>query len=215
MRVSVTADGRLVTRGAGQAQTWTPDGPLGRMTSVDGAQTSAFAMEDGDAVRWFAPSGAVAFDRLGPVSQVPVLAALAALTALVSLATLFGQFTRDPRESRQTAAQSRASLLQTTVAVLWLIVFAAFCVWVIRIRDVTGLMYHWPGAGLLIASSCALVAALLTLLTLLMLPMAWRGGRRLDSWSSWRKLGYSCTALIFTAFSVVLGLWGALEPWSR
>jgi hypothetical protein len=43
----------------------------------------------------------------------------------------------------------------------------------------------------------------------------WRGGRRLDSWSAGRKLRFTFTTLVFVGFCVVLGLWGALEPWSR
>jgi hypothetical protein len=35
-----------------------------------------------------------------------------------------------------------------------------------------------------------------------------------ESWTGWRKLRFSVTALVFLAFGVVLGLWGALEPWS-
>ena len=42
----------------------------------------------------------------------------------------------------------------------------------------------------------------------------WRGGRRVDSWTPGRKLRFTITALIFTAFSVDLAYWGALTPWS-
>jgi CubicO group peptidase (beta-lactamase class C family) len=215
MRVSVTPDGRLLTKGARQTQTWTAAGAPGRLQAVEGPQVSAFALDGGQATRWFAPSGAEAFDRIGWFVQAPTLAALAVLTALASIATLLGQFTRDRRESRQTAAQSRANLLQTTVAVLWLIVFVAFGVWSVHALDPGQLMYHWPGPGLLVASACAFVAAILTALTVLLAPLTWRGGRRLDSWSGWRKLSFTFTTLVFATFSVVLGLWGALEPWSR
>ena len=75
-------------------------------------------------------------------------------------------------------------------------------------------MYNWPGPFLLVASACALVAALLTGLTLLMAPAVWRGGRRVDSWTAWRKLRFTITTLVFAAFSLILALWGALEPWS-
>lgn len=215
LKIRVTPDGRLLTRGAGQTQTWTAAGAPDLLAATQGPQVSAFAMADGQAQRWFAPSGATAFDRIGPAFQIPTLAGLAALTALASLATLFGQFTRDPREFRQTGSQARASLLQTTVAVLWLIVFGAFGLWLVGVRDIERLMYHWPGGLLLVASTCAFVAAVLTALTLVMTPMIWRGGRRLDSWSGWRKLQFTTTTALFAAFSVILGLWGALEPWSR
>ena len=71
-----------------------------------------------------------------------------------------------------------------------------------------------PGASLVIASACALVAAALTVASLVILPAIWRGGRRVDSWTQLRKAAFSLTVLVYTAFSVVLGLWGALSPWS-
>jgi len=215
VQVSVTPDGRLLTRGADQKETWVPDGDAGRFMAAQGAAVSAFSLEDGLAQRWFPPSGTEAFDRVGPLYQIPTLLGLALATLLASLATLFGQFTRDPREFRQTGSQRRAGLLQTTIAVLWLIVFVAFGVWLTRAGDAARLMYHWPGTSLLVASACAFVAAVLSLLCLGLSPWIWRGGRRLDSWSAWRKLQFTATTLIFIGFSVVLGLWGALEPWSR
>jgi hypothetical protein len=74
-------------------------------------------------------------------------------------------------------------------------------------------MYHWPGPLVILASACALVAAILTLMTIVMAPTVWRGGRRVDSWTAWRKLRFTLTTVIFAAFSVMLGLWGALAPW--
>ena len=65
----------------------------------------------------------------------------------------------------------------------------------------------------MIASACAFVAALMTAGTLLIVPAVWRGGRRVDSWTQARKAGFTFTVLVYTAFSVVLGLWGALAPW--
>jgi energy-converting hydrogenase Eha subunit A len=75
-------------------------------------------------------------------------------------------------------------------------------------------IYRWPGALLLTASACALVASALTIVTLLVLPAIWRGGRRVDSWSHLRKAAFTTTVLIYGAFAIVLGLWGALSPWS-
>ena len=73
---------------------------------------------------------------------------------------------------------------------------------------------EWPGAWVVIGSSCALVASLCSLGQVLMLPAVWQGGRRVESWTAWRKLRFSMTALIFLAFGVILLLWGALQPWS-
>ena len=183
-KIGVTEDGRLL---AGE-KSWTPDGPEGRFRQVDGPLTTAFAIENGRAQRWFPASGSVAFDRIGPLYQVPTLIFVGALAALASIATLVGIFTRDRRESRQTPMQSRAGLVQSTIAVLWLIAMVLAGAWGMGSGDRGRVMYHWPGPALIIASACALTAALLTLLTIVMAPSVWRGGRRVDSWTAWRKL---------------------------
>jgi CubicO group peptidase (beta-lactamase class C family) len=211
--VGITPDGRLIIGKNGGA--WVPDGPDGHFHRVDGPDVLAFDVVDGRAKKLYMPSGATVFDRVGLLHQIPTLAFLAALTALASIANIVGLFTRDWRELRQTPNQSRAGLVQTTIACLWLLCFAAIGLWSTGVSDIGRVMYHWPGPLLLIASACALVAALLTLLTLAMAPMVWRGGRRLDSWTSWRKLRFSISTLVYLSFSVTLLLWGALEPWSR
>ena len=208
--ISVTDDGRLL---AGE-KSWTPDGPEGRFRQVDGPLITAFDVQDGRAQRWFHASGAFAYDRIGPLYQIPTLVVVTVLAMLASIATIVGLFTRDRRESRQTPMQSRAGLVQTTTAVLWLAAIALVGVWSTGTRDLGWVMYHWPGPALIVASACALTAALLTLLTILMAPSVWRGGRRVDSWTAWRKLRFTATAVIFAAFSVMLGLWGGLAPWS-
>ena len=89
-----------------------------------------------------------------------------------------------------------------------------FGLWAAGTSDVANVMYGWPSAALIIASACVLVAAVLALLSLIMLPAIWRGGRRVDSWSALRKASFTFTVLVYTAFSVLLGLWGALTPWN-
>jgi hypothetical protein len=58
------------------------------------------------------------------------------------------------------------------------------------------------------------VASVLSVANLVLLPLVWRGGRRVDSWTLGRKLRFTATALIFAAFSLVLALWGAIYPWA-
>jgi hypothetical protein len=110
--------------------------------------------------------------------------------------------------------QSRASLLQNTEAVLWLVSLTLFGVWAAGASDVAKVMFQWPGPSLIVASACALVASLLNLFSLVLAPAVWRGGRRVDSWPPLRRAGYTFTALIYLTFSVLLGLFGALLPWS-
>jgi hypothetical protein len=213
-RIAVTSDGRLLTPGDGGVRAWVPDGPPGHFQSVDGPATTAFEIENGKAVRWYDPSGATAFDRIGPMDRASVLGLVTALAALASLATLIGLAVRDRRESRQTPTQARASLVQTTISLLWLVAMGSFAVWATGVGDVGKIMYGWPGPLVLIASACGLVAALLTVLVMVMTPVVWRGGRRQDSWTTGRKFRFTLTTLIFAAFSLQLLFWGALAPWS-
>ena len=67
---------------------------------------------------------------------------------------------------------------------------------------------------MLTASSCALVAALLSAVTLVLLPFIWRGGRRVESWTVGRKLRFTATTLIYVGLSLVLLMRGGLVPWA-
>ena len=169
---------------------------------------------DGVAHAYHPASGTQVFERLSFWRQPGALALLTALTGIAALATLAGVVVRNRREFRENQIQSRASLVQNIQAVLWLIALALFALWSSKTGDAAQIMYRWPGALMIIASACALVSAGLTATTFLALPAIWRGGRRVDSWTQLRKAGFTLTVLIYGAFSLDLGLWGALSPWS-
>ena len=65
-----------------------------------------------------------------------------------------------------------------------------------------------------LVSACALVASLITVITLILLPLVWRGGRRVDSWANGRKFAFTLTVLVYGALGLLLLRWGALAPWS-
>ena len=164
--------------------------------------------------RFFSPNGTAAFERIGFPHQPGLLKTFGVLTALAALATLIGVATRDHRESRQTPTQARASLLQTIQALLWLIALLGVGAFASGAGDIARVFYGWPSGWLLTASACAFVATILTLATVVMLPVVWRGGRRVDSWTSLRKLAFTCTTLIFLSFALILFTWGFLEFWN-
>ena len=213
-KVRAAPDGRLTLTIDGQSSQWTATGQPDTFAPVSGPGLLVFEREDGKVTRFFSPTGAAAFERIGFPHQPGLLKTLAVLTALAALATLIGVATRDSRESRQTPTQARASLLQTIQAMLWLIALVGVGVFASGARDVAKVFYGWPSGWLLTASACAFVATVLTLATLAMLPVVWRGGRRVDSWTSLRKLAFTCTTLIFLSFALVLAAWGFLEFWN-
>ena len=213
-RVSVTPDGYLSTVDDLGPRLWTPTAQPGVFRRIDGPEVMVFQLKDGKAQRFFGPSGAAAFERRGDFAGPGLLSVLAGLAAIAAIATLVGLAMRDRRDFRETNIQGRASLLQTTQSILWLLAMTGFGIWATGASDSAQILYNWPGGWMVLASACCLVAAVLTFITLLMLPVIWRGGRRVDSWTPWRKLRFTLTALIFALFSIDLAYWGALFPWS-
>jgi CubicO group peptidase (beta-lactamase class C family) len=212
----VSADGRLATESRDGVAAWSPDGDpaAGRFVSASGLGRLDFDPQHGGAARFVTSDNFGTFERTDTWRQPGALAALAAITALAAAATLGGVLLRNRREFRETSIQSRLSQVQNAQAALWLTAIVLFLLWASKSGDDAALMYGWPGPFLVLASACALVAAALTLGSLVALPAVWRGGRRVDSWSALRKLGFSVTVLVYAAFSVVLYAWGALSPWS-
>ncbi|MBA3810742.1 MAG: beta-lactamase family protein [Caulobacteraceae bacterium] len=216
-RVRVTEDGRLVVADREGARRFSPIGlpAAGRFVADDGVGALVFQLAHGQARRFFAPSGATAFERVGYLGQTGALILLTALTALASLAAVADLAARARRDFRESSTQRRAGLVQTTQAVLWLIAMGLFGAWATGVGDPATVVYGWPGLLLVLASSCALLAAMMAALTPVFLPLIWRGGRRVDSWTGGRKARFTLTALVFLAYAVLLAFWGALEPWSR
>ena len=140
---------------------------------------------------------------------------LAGLAGAASVATLVGLILRSRRDLRQNQIQARASLVQAIQAGLWIAALLLFAIWGAGASDPQALMYRWPGLLLVTASACALVAAVLTVITIAALPAVWQGGRRVESWTALRKLFFTLTVLVYLSFSVLLAMSGALEPWSR
>lgn len=214
-KVTVSPEGRLLVAGSGQVAVWVPDGDPsgGRFIASQGERRLAFDIADGRARAFHAADGEASFERASVWRRPLVLAWLGGLSAAAALATLAGLIARNRRDQRETQIQGRASLFQNIQAGLWLFAMALFAAWIAGRGD-SALMFRWPSPLLVTASACALVAAALTIATIVVLPGVWRGGRRVDSWTTARKAAFSFTVLLYAVFSATLAVWGALLPWS-
>jgi len=212
--VRAAPDGRLTLTLDGQSSLWTATDKPDVFAPLAGSGLLVFQREGGRVARFFSPSGMAAYERIGFPYAPGLLKGLAGLTALAAIATLIGAVTRDSRESRQTPTQARASLLQTIQAMLWLTALAGLGMFAAGAADKAQVFFGWPSGWLLSASACAFVATVLTIATLAMAPVVWRGGRRVDSWTSLRKLAFTCTTFIFLGFALLLAAWGFLEFWN-
>lgn len=214
--VRVTSGGRLILSRRGQARAFVPEGPLdqGRFISVVDDQRIVFETVEGRAIGIRSTNNGETLRRTSLIDRPITLITLAALTGIAAVATLAGLIVRNRRDLRQNQVQARTSMVQAMQAGLWIAALLFFAIWGASASDAQALMYNWPGIPLVIASTCALVAAVLTLITVAALPAIWQGGRRVDSWTGLRKAYFTTTVLIYTSFSLLLAFAGGLEPWS-
>ncbi|USQ97654.1 serine hydrolase domain-containing protein [Caulobacter sp. RL271] len=212
--VRATPDGRLSIIEGGVGSLFNGTDHPGVFKAIDGPLTLVFDPNGDRPSRFYAARGWSTYERIGFFRSANLLIWTAVIAGLASAATVLGAMVRNRREARQTPVQARASQMQTMQSVLWLISAACMGVFAAKASDQTNVFFGWPSGWLLSGSACALVAAVLSILTLGALPMVWRGGRRVDSWSGWRKVAFTFTALLFVFLAVLLGLWGYLLPWS-
>jgi len=212
-KVRATPDGQLAILMDGKSTLWNATSRPGVFQSVNGPEVVAFETAGERAVRFYPNGGWAAFERVGFPYGAGLLTWVVVLAALASVATLAGVFVRNRRETRQTPTQTRANLLQTTQAVLWLIALGCVGVFASKSNDIAAVFFNWPSGWLVTGSACALVASVLAVVTLLMAPMVWKGGRRVDSWTTLRKVAFTYTTLLYIGLAILLGLWNVLLPW--
>ncbi|OXE35989.1 MAG: serine hydrolase [Phenylobacterium zucineum] len=166
LRVEVTKDGRLLTR-ADHIRTWVPEGnpEKGRFIADNGVDHLVFSISNGRARAFVSAMNTQVYAR-APLWDHPnslVLAAL--LTAGASIGTLAGGLIRSRRDFRETSIQSRAGLIQTLQAALWIASLALFLIWTTKISDAAAIMYGWPGPFILLSSACAVASTGFTILS--------------------------------------------------
>ena len=217
MSVSVSSDGALVVSGVGPTQRFVPatEPDVFRPAAGPVAGGMLWFERDGErVVRAFAMP--TTFDRVGMLHRPAALAIAAVLAASAALAIFIGSFVRLARKrTAESRGQTLARRVQLAAAVLWLVAIATFALWITGLlADITGVFRDWPGPLLSTASFAALAASGLTLLGVLLLPAVWRNPRDARGWTAWRKGRYTLALTIFAVFGVLLGAWGALEPWA-
>jgi hypothetical protein len=218
MSVSVTSDGYLlVSGGLGPTRRYVPAGEpdlFRPAAGPDGAGDMLRFERDGDRVARVVAMP-IAFERAEGFYRPPLLALAAGLTLFAALAIVIGFFARWRRQLAESNGQKLARRVQLGAAVLWLVGIGTFALWITGLMaDLTGVFRQWPGALLTTASSAALTASALTLLGVVLLPAVWRSTPGSPAWPISRKGRYTAAVAIFAAFGVLLGVWGALQPWA-
>ena len=134
------------------------------------------------------------------------------MAALASIGVPFSLFSPARWRAPQTSMQRLAGALRGPAAALWLIAIAAFGAKLsTALADQSTIVYGWPQPLILLASGAGLAAALLSGAAAALTPFAWAGR---GGWSVWRKLRFTATILVFSAFGLLLAVLGALQPWN-
>ena len=213
-RVRVSADGQLLIQSQGSLKAYTLGDRPGWFNRLNSPEKIRFDPVGDRAVRFYDPLGTQAFERIPSWQGNMALAQMAGLTVLAALLLFIGQFSGRRPDYRQTKAQRNAHLVQASAAGLWITAIGLFGTWAVSASDVTKIFFDWPSTTMTLAASSAFLATVLTLVTIGFSPLVWAGGRRLDSWNTMRKLRFTLTVVIFTAFGLLLALRGGIEPWN-
>jgi len=217
LAIKISPDGVMTVTGAQGVRRYTRvDGSNGvAFRSLEGPDQMVFVIERGRATRMVPPLGIQTFLRANAMSSPGLLLGSTVLALISALAVLGGLMMRAMKPGyRQSDLQAAANGAQTLQAVLILVAVASFAVWGRVSGNPEGVIFNWPGVQLLTASACLLVAALLEVLVIGLLPLAWRSERRVDSWTTWRKLRFTLATVVFGVFLGLLASRGALLPWS-
>lgn len=209
--VDVTPDGYLVTKIGADAEIWTPSGEPGRFQAVSNPQTIDFVIRNGEAVELRPHGESDSLSRVGLLYQRSVLLLVVLLAGATAVVTLVQSAIRFRAALPATRLQRRLNVGQFLAAAFWLVALGGVAVFAGGAEDESRLIFDWPGTSLLIASSSALLASLLSAGVLIALPSAWRGA---NGWGVWHKLWFSASSIIFCALGVQLAFWGFLEPWA-
>lgn len=215
--VQAGTNGAIATKVDRVSRAWFPSDQPSVYRAADGdPQPLVFRLDDaGRAHALVGSAGSVTYERRGALDNPLLMAGLAGAALICALAVVGGLFFRFSANARQSMVQSRAALSQTLQSVLWLIAMGCFGAWALAgSAKIERLLLDWPGGLVITASACALVAGILGVGNLVLLPLVWKGGRRVDSWSVGRKLRFTLTTLIFASLTVLIGLWGGLTPWA-
>lgn len=120
------------------------------------------------------------------------------------------------RYERPSEPQERATLVSLCQSVLWVLAIFLVYSWQSGVAAAPhSLFLNWPSGVLRIASTLAGIASLATLYQFATLYFIYVEDRRFnDGWSDLQKVSHTVLQLFWGFFALVLGLWGALNPFS-
>lgn len=199
-------DGGLTLSVNGETTRWVPEDGL-RFREAEGqGRMTFFADGDGRITGFASAGGHNVFVRAGTFDTPNALALWLIAAAAVAILALIGGILRASRKSRERGrdAHRHAARWLYLAALVWLgflgVLVAALLAFS---QDAVEAFYRYPGGVLKFALWLSPLAMLMTAVSLLLLPQAWR--RR--DWNIWRKLRHTAVVAVWLVAGWALWHW--------
>jgi hypothetical protein len=179
--------------------------PLGgdAFRSVDTGERLAFTTDaTGNVNALLLATPIMIMQKVDPLQTAGTLYLLLGFAAFVMACAVVGAWLRRRQATGQTAAEAWAARLVVVTAVVWLGVYALGLVAAEPLgADFANVFYDFPSTAFVTMLTVALMAAGLTVLSVLLLYPVWRTG----SWPLWRRLRH--TGVVLAASVTLLVFW--------
>lgn len=204
--VSAAGDHLVVASPMGQTRLE----PLGGddFRSADTGERLSFTTnKSGDVNALILPMSVMVMEKVGPLGNPNLLYGVLAGAAFVMACAVVGAWLRRRRPLDQTPAEAWAARAVIATALAWLAVYAlALAGTAPMADDFASVFFDFPSAAFVAALAIALGAAVLTVLSALLLYPVWSTG----SWPLWRRLRHTGVVLAAVATLLVLRNFNAI-----
>jgi len=205
-KVSAAGDHLLVVSPMGQTRLEPLGGDDFRSTDT-GARLSFTSDESGNVNALILPMSIMVMEKVGPFGNPNLLYGVLIGSAFVMACAVVGAWLRRRRPLDQTAAEAWAARALIVTCVAWLGVYAVAMVGAAPMADdFAAVFFGFPSASFVAAQAIALGAAVLTVLSALLLYPVWSTG----SWPLWRRLRHTGVVLAAVATLLVLRNFNAI-----
>jgi len=199
--VSAAADGELLVASPGGQYRLQPLGGDDFRSRESGRRVKFTSGTDGAVHAMLSPVPVMIFEKVGPLNDPNVLYAILAGGGFVLACSVVGAWLRRRRPLEQTPAEAWSARLLIVTALAWLAVFALGAVGTAPLlSDFASVFFDFPSPAFVTALALTLPAAVLTVLSALLLYPVWSTA----SWPLWRRLRHTGVALSALAVLLVL-----------
>jgi CubicO group peptidase (beta-lactamase class C family) len=205
--VSAPGDGGLLVAGAGGEYRLEPLGGDSFRNRETGQRVTFTSDPDGAINAILVPVPVLVLEKVGPFGNPSVLYGILAAAGFILACAVVGAWLRRKRPLQQTPAEAWAARLLIVTALVWLAVFGLGAIGTMPMgSDFAAVFFEFPAPALVAALALTLPAAVLSVLSGLLLYPVWSTA----SWPLWRRLRHTGVVLAALATLLVLRNFNAI-----